>query len=384
MLRYRRRFLLIAVIATIALYHFANLRAWEGATPILEDLRHSAGQIGKDINKLPGLHIDQPLKDTDDAGVGRVSDIPADHGDDSKTHHEFPHHYHDDLPEIGQKGPDMKPVETPTESPVSKPAATPSKTQNLGDEDVDAPLAPKLDDEETTTPANPDASPVSSPPPKTDQPVFHGNEVEKPPSEVGQGRMEIPSNDAFPPIYWTKQPEHFPVPTESLIPLPTGKPKSIPRIQHDFAAESPSKRTIRLDRLKQVKDAFIYSWAGYREKAWMADELSPVSGGYRNPFCGWAATLVDSLDTLYIMGMDEEFEEAVRAVKDLDFTTTKRQDIPLFETTIRYLGGLIGAYDISGNKHRILLDKAVELAEVLMGSFDTPNRMPITYYHWKP
>ena len=116
----------------------------------------------------------------------------------------------------------------------------------------------------------------------------------------------------------------------------------------------------------------------------MQDELSPMSGKYRNPFNNWGATLVDSLDTLWMMDLQEEFEEAVEAVGKIDFTTSPRNDIPLFETVIRYLGGLVAAYDISGEKHKVLLDKAVELADILMGAFDTPNRMPMTYYLWKP
>jgi mannosyl-oligosaccharide alpha-1,2-mannosidase len=87
------------------------------------------------------------------------------------------------------------------------------------------------------------------------------------------------------------------------------------------------------------------------------------------------------------MGLEEEFEEAARAVDLIDFTTSPRADIPLFETTIRYLGGLLAAYDVSGGKagkYHNLLDKAVELAEILMGAFDTPNRMPVLYYRWKP
>lgn len=68
----------------------------------------------------------------------------------------------------------------------------------------------------------------------------------------------------------------------------------------------------------------------------------------------------------------------------IDFTTSPRSDIPMFETTIRYLGGLLAAYDVSGGKYKTLLDKAVELADVLIGAFDTPNRMPVLYYRWKP
>lgn len=202
------------------------------------------------------------------------------------------------------------------------------------------------------------------------------------PEEPGKGRLEVPTESSMPRIYWSKLPEHFPIPSASIIQLPTGKPNPIANIQHVFTDESANERIDREQKLVEIKKAFEFSWAGYKERAWMKDELSPVSGGFRNPFCGWAATLVDSLDTLWIMDMMEEFEEAVEAVKDIDFTTTERRDIPVFETVIRYLGGLLSAYDLSGD--RILLDKAVELAEILMGAFDTPNRMPIGYYNWRP
>jgi len=71
---------------------------------------------------------------------------------------------------------------------------------------------------------------------------------------------------------------------------------------------------------------------------------------------------------------------------DIDFTTSSRYDIPVFETTIRYLGGLLGAFDVTGQqkKYHGLVDKAVELAEILMDCFDTPNRMPVLFYQWRP
>ena len=190
-----------------------------------------------------------------------------------------------------------------------------------------------------------------------------------------------------PKDHWKKFPEHFPIPEESIIPLPTGKPKEIPQIQFDFEEETEEARTLRTQRQQRVKTEISRSWDAYRKYAWMHDELSPVSGKYRDPFCGWAATLVDSLDTLWIAGLKEEFDEAVKAATDIDFTTTKRNDIPVFETTIRYLGGLLGAFDVSGGhegNHKVLLEKAIELGEILMSVFDTPNRMPVLYYQWKP
>lgn len=205
-------------------------------------------------------------------------------------------------------------------------------------------------------------------------------------TEIGEGRVEIPpvkqGQVNIPTIHWSKMPEHFPVST--TIHLPTGTPKAIPRIQHKFKKESSAEKADREKKLKVIEGAVSHAWSGYREKAWMRDEVRPVSGGARDPFCGWAATLVDALDTLWIVGLKDEFDEAVKAVGEIDFTTSQRKDIPLFETTIRYLGGMLSAYDLSGGLYKILLDKAVELADVLMGAFDTPNRMPVTFYRWMP
>jgi mannosyl-oligosaccharide alpha-1,2-mannosidase len=210
-----------------------------------------------------------------------------------------------------------------------------------------------------------------------------GELVEQIIAEAGQGRKEedlLPSDAR--PIRWEKQEEHFPV--ESTIQLPTGTPKPMPRIQAKFDTESATEKAARKEKLEVIKEAFVHAWDGYKQFAWAKDELMPVTGGFKDPFNGWGATLIDSLDTMWMMGLKNEFEEALEFVEKVDFKTSRRADIPLFETVIRFLGGLIGAYDVSEGKYRILLDKAVELAEVLIGAFDTPNRMPMTFYQWKP
>lgn len=168
-----------------------------------------------------------------------------------------------------------------------------------------------------------------------------------------------------------------------MIPLPTGSPIAIPKLQHEFGIESPEDKSTRLQRLNAVKFSFARSWDGYKKHAWMKDELTPVDGGHATTFSGWAATLVDSLDTLWIMGMLDEFEQAVREAKRIDFTASESPELSLFETTIRYLGGFLGAYDISNGKFPVLLEKATELGEILYKAFDTQNRMPMTRFNVK-
>ncbi|OBT94752.1 hypothetical protein VE01_06234 [Pseudogymnoascus verrucosus] len=185
-------------------------------------------------------------------------------------------------------------------------------------------------------------------------------------------------------IHWEKQTEYYPIAPGDLIRLPSGTPKKMPRIQFDFPEESVEARSLREERRDLVRDEFLHAWQGYKKYAWGHDEVGPVKGGFRDPFCGWAATIVDSLDTLWIMGLKDEFEEALETVEKIDFTTSPKTSIPVFETTIRYLGGLLGAYDISAAKYPVLLTKATELGEILMSIFDTPNRMPVLHYRWQP
>ena len=58
----------------------------------------------------------------------------------------------------------------------------------------------------------------------------------------------------------------------------------------------------------------LHAWSNYRLYAWGENELCPVSRmpNYLTVFGveGLGATIVDSLDTLYIMGLTKEFDEA--------------------------------------------------------------------------
>ncbi|KAM0464032.1 hypothetical protein ACHAO4_000758 [Trichoderma viride] len=181
-----------------------------------------------------------------------------------------------------------------------------------------------------------------------------------------------PAEAAFVPskFDWTTVKQHHGV--DNIKPLPTGKPNALPRIQ--ASASVFKRRAINEKRRTTVRDVFQRSYNAYKTHAWMRDELTPVSGSAKDPFGGWAATLVDALDTMWIMGFKDEFAEAAAAVGALDWSVTDSTAANMFETTIRHLGGLLSAYDLSGE--RVLLHKAVELGEMLYMGFDTPNRMP--------
>lgn len=164
--------------------------------------------------------------------------------------------------------------------------------------------------------------------------------------------------------------------------LPTTQPRRFEPIQFTPGPETDLEKDTRELRRERVKSVFQRAWAGYTQEAWGKDELRPLSGAFATTFGGWGATLVDSLDTLWIMGMREEFEQAVQAASKINFNVSESATVNVFETTIRYLGGFLGAYDISDGAYPVLLSKAIEIGELLYRAFDTPNRMPITRWNW--
>lgn len=141
-------------------------------------------------------------------------------------------------------------------------------------------------------------------------------------------------------------------------------------------AEAPTRIQNQLappnERQKAVVDAFRHAWAGYRKFAWGHDELKPVSRSFSEWF-GLGLTLIDSLDTMWILGLKKEFGEARRWVsKKLRFE--KDVDVNLFESTIRVLGGLLSAYHLSGDA--LFLQKAEDFGNRLMPAFQTPSKIP--------
>lgn len=171
-------------------------------------------------------------------------------------------------------------------------------------------------------------------------------------------------------------------PVQNYHELPdTSHDQHIPKVQHDFRDDSGAGA--QPIRQQAVVDAFRHSWDNYHRYAWTADEVMPVSGSHKATFGDWAATLVDSLDTLWIMGLKSEFEEATEAAEKINFHEPDNLPINVFEVNIRYLGGFIGAYDISGAQYPGLLRKAIEVADMLYGAFDTDYRLPITQWNKK-
>ena len=141
--------------------------------------------------------------------------------------------------------------------------------------------------------------------------------------------------------------------------------------------QSPNKRKLAAE----VKAEFLHAWTGYKKYAWGHDDLKPLSKTHHD----WYAepllmTPVDALDTMIIMGFDEE-AATTRAYIAENLSFDKDIDVQNFEITIRLLGGLISNYQLTGDKR--LLNLAEDLGRRLLPVFESPTGMPYRYVNLK-
>ena len=128
-------------------------------------------------------------------------------------------------------------------------------------------------------------------------------------------------------------------------------------------------------RVEAVRNAMRHAWHGYENYAWGADELQPASKtgkfgvlGGLGGFSGLGASIVDAMSTLHVMGLHEEFERAHAWIaENMTFDRKEPQTISFFETTIRCLGGLLAAHDLTGS--RLFLEKAEDLGSRIVPVF---------------
>ncbi|KAL8856996.1 MAG: hypothetical protein Q9178_006401 [Gyalolechia marmorata] len=145
------------------------------------------------------------------------------------------------------------------------------------------------------------------------------------------------------------------------------------------------------ERREKVKDAFTLSWAGYEKYAWGQDQYHPTSkkGTQMTPNgMGWI--IVDALDTLMIMNLTTQLKHA-REWITTSLNYDQDQEVNTFETTIRMLGGLLSAHYLSTEfpdmapladddqgapGEDLYLEKATDLADRLLGAFDSESGVP--------
>ncbi|XP_042885178.1 ER degradation-enhancing alpha-mannosidase-like protein 3 isoform X2 [Penaeus japonicus] len=153
----------------------------------------------------------------------------------------------------------------------------------------------------------------------------------------------------------------------------------------------------RLNLKEEAKEMFYHAYTAYMDNAYPADELMPLSckarwrdsepsrGDIDETLGNFSLTLVDSLDTLVVLGDIEEFDRALRlVVRDVGFDHDLV--VSVFETNIRMVGGLLSGHIMAEHLNQLygalgwyrgeLLTLAKDLASRLLPAFNTTTGIP--------
>jgi hypothetical protein len=135
---------------------------------------------------------------------------------------------------------------------------------------------------------------------------------------------------------------------------------------------------------RDVRDEFMHAWNGYKQFAWGYDEVRPRSGRGSDFFVdghSFGLSIIEALDTLYVMGLDTELDMCVSWLrKHIDFDVDGK--VQMFEAVIRMVAGLITGHYATGE--RFLLDGARDLADRLLVCFTkSPTGAPYRFANLK-
>ena len=148
------------------------------------------------------------------------------------------------------------------------------------------------------------------------------------------------------------------------------------------------------------KQMMKHAWDNYANYAWGKNELRPISHkGHSASIFGsgnFGASIVDGLDTLYIMGFMDEFNRGRDWVEEhlnltgvvisistvlmlysylvICYFLLQSTELSVFETNIRFVGGLLSAFALTGDS--MFREKALHIAEKLLPAFNTPTGIP--------
>ncbi|KAF2894512.1 hypothetical protein ILUMI_11640 [Ignelater luminosus] len=140
-----------------------------------------------------------------------------------------------------------------------------------------------------------------------------------------------------------------------------------------------------IEKREFIKEMMKHAWGNYMKYAWGKNELRPITKRAHSASIFGSmpvgATILDGLDTLFIMGLNDEFKQGRDWIaNDLNIDALS-SDVSVFEVNIRFIGGLLACYALTGDT--IFRDKAQQIADKLLPAFQTPTGIPNALVNFK-
>ena len=106
---------------------------------------------------------------------------------------------------------------------------------------------------------------------------------------------------------------------------------------------------------------------------------SSVNVAYVDTRNHWGASAVDGLSTAILMEEQEIVREILNYIKTIDFKYTGKTRVSLFETTIRYIAGMLSAYDLLQEPGLAYLAPKSAVVTLLKQTITLTNTMTYTF-----
>lgn len=141
----------------------------------------------------------------------------------------------------------------------------------------------------------------------------------------------------------------------------------------ELKTESPNNGK----RRDSVVLEFKHAWSAYETYAFGFDDVHPFSRTGSQSY-HMALTMIDSLDSLILLGLEEELTRSVSWLRH-NWNLNSSTEVSVFETTIRVIGGFLGAFHLSNTQdHRSLFLRCATLtADKLLPAFKTTSGIPL-------
>ncbi|XP_013200291.2 mannosyl-oligosaccharide alpha-1,2-mannosidase IA isoform X1 [Amyelois transitella] len=221
--------------------------------------------------------------------------------------------------------------------------------------------------------------------------------------DMGMKVLERPQFDVVPSVSSSKSPQKNPIDAieepdaannAGAKNISPSGPKAEASDKYVAVALGPNADPDVKHKLETIKEMMQHAWNNYKLYAWGKNELKPISkrAHLSSVFGGGdlGATIVDGLDTLYLMGLMDEFREGRDWIAENFNIFEIDSELSVFETTIRFVGGLLSCYALTGDT--MFRDKAAAVADALLPAFETPTGLPYALinpstkvsrqYHW--
>lgn len=141
-----------------------------------------------------------------------------------------------------------------------------------------------------------------------------------------------------------------------------------------LGGEGAAAINVAKSRRIAVRSAFVRAYKSYETFAFGYDDLKPLRMKGED-WLGMGATIVDSLDTMLLMGLGSSPQYyRAREWVSTSLDLAPNRDISVFETSIRVLGGLLAAHSLTADS--LYLQKAETLGANLLFAFNTKTGIP--------